>query len=651
MKQIPRFAAIIILCVGLICSSGCRAVKSINTTQLKIGVEKIEGAFNPFYAESEADKLINSQVFLPIQRRMSDNSLVNLGGGISYEYVGTAGVKYTVTIRDDLIFSNGKPVTIDDVIFFYYFIADATYDGTYSLWYLNDIEGLKEYYFDDRNYQSSLDKIEERIAENYSVKTIGTDDYVEYLVATELEGRFDGNLDSASPSGSTWREYAEKLGYSRSLSELGESPDKSAAMRLMARIEAEANPLSYDPEAWYRERLYEEYIKDNYSDGIDVTEISGIKKINDYTCTVLFNSRNINAVSELNASIVSKAFYSADYVKGQASKVKDVGGYAVASGPYTVTDYSDNTVTLTVNGRYFDGTPEFDTLKFIDLAAENEDPAESVLNGKTDIVTVTATTELVSKLSADKVKYFVSDNDSYTSLFFNTRTLEPFLRKALCGVASEIGSSIESRVGTYYTAPYRPLSIRFEEYPSSATQSYYTESSYSAYELVKGTPDRAFTAYCPSDADEFAVAALEEYKSLLAERGVTLNIISADEVQLNAAITSGKADIWIETVYDGATGDKYDYYNSSGSLNKTGLNDSQINDLTAGIRSAIGLSARDKMTENLLELIMEQAVEYPLYQLQRITVYNINTVSPESFDESFNYDGFEYAIPYLKSNK
>lgn len=646
-----RIATIVLLCMALLCSSGCRAVKSINTTELKIGVEGIEGVFNPFYAETEADKLINSQVFLPIQRRTGNNSLVNLGGGISYEYAGTSGVKYTVTIRDDLVFSNGKPVTIDDVIFFYYFISDASYDGTYSLWYLNDIEGLKEYYFDDKNYQSSLDKIEEQIANNYSVKTISADDYVEYLVATRLEGRFDGNLDSVSPSGATWREYAEKLGYSRSVDDLGASPDTDDAIRLIARIEAESNPLSYDPETWYREKLYGEYIEKNYSDGIDVTEISGIKKINDYTCTVLFNSRNINAVSELNALIVSKAFYSADYIKGQADKVKEISGYAVASGPYTVTDYSDNEVTLGINGCYFDGTPDFDSLKFIDLAAENQDPAQSVLDGKTDVLTVTASSELISKLAADKVKYYVSDNDCYTSLFFNTRTLDSFLRKALCGIASEVGSSIQSKVGTYYTAPHRPLSVRFDEYPTSATQSYYTESSYSAYELVKGTPDRAFTAYCPTDADEFAVAALNEYKTLLAEKGVTLNIVSADEAQLNAAITSGRADIWIETVYDGATSDKYDYYNSAGKYNKTALNDSQINELTSGIRSAIGLSARDKMTENLLELIMEQAVEYPLYQLQKVTIYNIDTVHPDSFDESFNYDGFEYAIPLLKNKK
>ena len=120
--------------------------------------------------------------------------------------------------------------------------------GVYSDWYLNDIVGLKEYYFDDKNYQSSIENIEERVAANYTVKTIETADYIEYLVATGIEGRFNGDMNSASPTGASWRDYASKLGYSEALSDLGASPSESQVMRLIARVEAETNPLSYDPE-------------------------------------------------------------------------------------------------------------------------------------------------------------------------------------------------------------------------------------------------------------------------------------------------------------------------------------------------------------------------------------------------------------------
>ena len=69
-------------------------------------------------------------------------------------------MKYTVSIKDDLFFSDGTNIKIDDVVFYYYFISDATYDDTFKDWYLNDIEGLKEYYFDDPNYESSISNIE-----------------------------------------------------------------------------------------------------------------------------------------------------------------------------------------------------------------------------------------------------------------------------------------------------------------------------------------------------------------------------------------------------------------------------------------------------------------------------------------------------------
>ena len=49
-----------------------------------------------------------------------------------------------------------------------------------------------------------------------------------------------------------------------------------------------------------------------------------------------------------------------------------------------------------------------------------------------------------------------------------------------------------------------------------------------------------------------------------------------------------------------------------------------------------------------IDQVMEQAVEFPLYQLQLVTIYNTDTIDPASFGDSFDYDGFEYALPVLK---
>ena len=67
-------------------------------------------------------------------------------------------VDYDFTIRDDVKFADGEPLTIDDVIFSYYAYLDPSYDGSSSLYAL-PIKGLDAY----RNgstvlYQLMLDK-------------------------------------------------------------------------------------------------------------------------------------------------------------------------------------------------------------------------------------------------------------------------------------------------------------------------------------------------------------------------------------------------------------------------------------------------------------------------------------------------------------
>lgn len=645
MKKFKSLIAILI-CFIMTVMPACKSIDT--SSELKIGVSGLQGTFNPFYYQSEADGEVVAQMFRSIQRRDSDNKLINHSGGISYEYVGDSQVKYTVSIKEDLFFTNGKNITIDDVIFFYTFISDATYDGIYSDWYLNDIVGLKEYYFDDKNYQSSIAKIEEKIENNYTLVSIETDDYIKYLAATKLEGKFNGNLASVSPSGATWREYLIKLGYGEALSDLGNNPSEEKIINIVARAEAESNRLAYNPENWYRNKLYSEYINKNYEDGIDVESIEGIKKVDDYTCTVLFNSRNINAISELNALLVSKDYLSVEYVKGSAEKIKDLGGYDVCSGPYIVTDYRDGVVSMISNNFYDEGSCEFSNIKFVELSSD-KDIIKQVISGKVDVVETLATADAVNELNNKNVRYFIEDCDYYVSLFLNARTLDSSARKALVGLC-DINSTLEQNIGSYYTRLLRPISVRFEEYPVSVTSPYFSESAFTVYSMGSNTKiTEASVYYCGSESD-LEMSVLAAYKDILAKKGITLNIVITDEQSLENAVVSGKADMWVENVYDGNTCDKYDYFNSNGRLNKTAVGTSEIDRMTESIRSAIGYSNKTQMTAQLMELVMEQAVECPLYQLQKITVYNTDTVSPESFTQAGNMDGYTYSIPLLKKS-
>ncbi len=645
-----RVFFIFIICTATVFLSSCGAMNSLSVknTELKVGVEGISGVFNPFYAETDADRQIAAQTVRPIQRVANDNSLVNHSGGISYEFAGGDKVKYTVSIKNDMKFSDGSDITIDDVIFFYHFIADATYDGTYKDFYLNDIEGLREYYFDDKNYKSSISAIENKISEKYTLSTISAEDYVEYLVETMLEGKFDGNIDSPRTAEMTWKEYITKLGYSEAYEDLGKKPSEDKIIKLVATVEAENNPNAYNPESWYRNKLYKEYIDKNYSDGIDVTEISGIKKINDYTCTVIFNSKNINAVSQLNALLVSKNFFAVEYVKGSAEKVKGIGGIsAVCSGPYILSEYKNDKVTAISNNYYSDADCEFNRLVFVETSSD--DAVKDVASGKIDVVSVEASSGAVNLFADKPVSYFITNNSSYVSAFFNTRSLENSARMALMGLFN-VNDVLEGEIGSYYTKLLNPISIRYSEYPSKLTNQYYSESSFTAYKMVTDNFIKEVTAYCCTGEDSLEYKVLNRYKEILAEKEIKMTIVNTSESAMRNAIVTGKADIWLDTVYDGATCDKYEYFNSFGKFNYTGLASAEIDEMTSKIRSSIGFSDKAQMTEKLMKLVMEEAVEYPLYQLQTVTVYNTDTVSSESLDGFDDYDGFTYVIPYLEKN-
>lgn len=640
--KLLKYTVSLILVLSVLFMTGCAGIGFSKDNELKIGVTDMTGNFNPFYAETKADREISSQVYRTVQRRGTDNKLINSCGGISYEYEGNK-VKYTVSIRNDLFFSNGKNVTIDDVIFFYYFISDASYDGVYSDFYLNDIVGLKEFYFDDKNYSASVNEIEGKVTSLYSPASISADDLKKYLISSELGGKFSEKI---APDGSEWSAYFAKYSLTDKFKAI-DSKDKTKLLSLAAESEAINNQFSYNAEEWYREKLYSEYLDKNYKNGINVTDISGIKKVNDYTCTILFNSPDINAVSKVNAVIVSKDFYSVDYMKGLADKVREKSEAAPGCGPYVIEKVTKNKVTLSENKYYIDN-PEFNMLQFENFENGENDLYKAAASGSIDVAAVYADSERINALAEKNVKYFITNDDCYYSAFFSTK-LDIIQRKALMGIL-DVNKIVEQKYGSSFNVPLSPLSIRFSEYPSGITKQYYDENSYAEYRISGSQKLTALNAcYCDGE-DGLGKYILEEYKKILAEKGITLNISAASEENLPALVSSGKIHMWITKVYDGPTCDKYEYFNSSGKYNYNKFSSPDIDSLTLKIHGSVGLSDRKTMTEQLLDAVMNQAIEKPCCQLQLITIYNTDRIDPQSFVEDFNYDGYAYALTELKCN-
>lgn len=130
---------------------------------LTVGTLNLSGNFSPFFSESGYDIDVTSMTQISLLTTDRLGMIVNnaIEGetryhyGNPYTYYGAANTNvaydpvsdqttYTATLRSDLKFSDGVPVTIDDVIFTYYTLLDPTYEGPIRL---RDypIIGLREY--------------------------------------------------------------------------------------------------------------------------------------------------------------------------------------------------------------------------------------------------------------------------------------------------------------------------------------------------------------------------------------------------------------------------------------------------------------------------------------------------------------------------
>lgn len=119
---------------------------------LLIGCTSFQKKFNPFITSNAMDKraVDLTQIYLVTHDRSNNIVYKGIDGEMrkfrdkDYTYFGASDVdmqydrekdttSYQITLRDDLRFSDGEKVTIDDVIFTMYVLCDKKYKGNYIL--------------------------------------------------------------------------------------------------------------------------------------------------------------------------------------------------------------------------------------------------------------------------------------------------------------------------------------------------------------------------------------------------------------------------------------------------------------------------------------------------------------------------------------
>ena len=143
MKKWISLFLVLLLCAGLLPAGG----HADDARPLVAGYYSFAGVFSPFFYTASSDASVVSLTQIQLLDADRGNQRIMEGtegytaryGKTKYTYYTAAdcvtgkdddgNLTYDFTLREDLKFSDGEPVTVDDVIFSMYVRSDPTFNG------------------------------------------------------------------------------------------------------------------------------------------------------------------------------------------------------------------------------------------------------------------------------------------------------------------------------------------------------------------------------------------------------------------------------------------------------------------------------------------------------------------------------------------
>lgn len=619
---------------------------------LVIGTLLFNGVFSPFFYNSAYDHQVFQTVFSQVSDLNENNELVDVAGHVEAEEVtdenGNVQTLYTVSVKEDMTFSDGEPVTIDDVIFYYKVVLDPAYDGMDTTRTSLAIVGANEYYYDDPNYTETVSGIEAEAAE----KAADKDAFIEYLIATELEGWWDNTLPGDLGGGMTWADYLTGEGYDPSA--IAEDPQ--AMLEMLALCEYEHYADSYDAYSYYVDLLSQDYIAAGLSDGIDVPEISGITRVDDYTCTVLVDGINILGERFLGqVSITPEHYYGENFTKGDLSGVKAKSSVPMGSGPFVFESYENNVVTQKANPNYFKGCPKIEYLKY--QVIDEEQKLNAIISGEIDITDPSASLEIMEEIEAEGLGYSLIGNPGYGYIAISAKRIpDKNVREGLMHLMTR-----EQAIATYYgelaQVIERPMTPTLGEYPQDAEE-YWGYDPAKALECFQAAGYEQVNGVLQKDGKQLVVEVgigdaishpstpiLTQMANDMETMGAKLIVTDADFSIINNRMQNDDLDMWVMAWGNATNCDLTQLFGSAstqaGGSNRTWIQDAEIDALMSEVMQTLDFEERKALVAKELDLIMSWATYMPVYQRQNLLVYNSDTINmdtiPANTSTYYNY--------------
>lgn len=385
-------------------SSGSSSTDGEKGDTLVASSNHFEGKFSPFFAASVEDINIMNMTQISLLGTDRVGAIVENGiegetrsyNGTDYTYTGVADLKvtenddgtvyYDFTMRDDLKFSDGTPIDIDDVIFSMYVYADPTYDGSTTL-YSQPIQGMEEY----RSGMGTLSALIAAAGEDNTDYTYWTEEQQKAFWDAVNDGgvKFAQSIvDSCVAAGLCKEGEVAKAAENWAYPGLPE--DATTKDFFMAIGEAYGWNFS-QMEAEAADKALADLIPEdvyNYSTvgvetGDSADSISGIQRTGDYSMRVVATEVAANMVYQLAVYIAPLHYYGDEskydyennkfgFDKGDLSSIREKTTKPLGAGAYTFKDYSNGTVYLEANPNYYKGEPKIKNVNFLETLEDDK---------------------------------------------------------------------------------------------------------------------------------------------------------------------------------------------------------------------------------------------------------------------------------------
>ena len=437
------------------------AVAEDGETPLVVGYSPFNSKFSPFFSETAYDQDVQALTQLPLLTSDRMGAIVYKGiegetipyNGTDYTYYGPADLEvtenadgtvfYDFTLRDDLVFSDGEPVTIDDVIFSMYVLCDPTYDGSATL-FSQPIEGMEEY----RSGMETLFNLiytagegntdftywtQEQQDKFWSELNAGKETFIKEICDYCIAAGLNADGDSVAACLANWGfTFDEGVTAAEAFDQMVTDGYEGDVLAMVGAETAGSTIEDLMPS-------YQDYTI-GVETGTSAPNITGIQKTGDNTLRIVATKVDATLIYQLTTAIAPLHYYGDkaqfDYdnnmfgfPKGDLSTVRAKTTQPMGAGPYKFVKFENGVVNFEANDKYYLGAPKTKYVNFREV--QDQDKLNGVVTGTIDITdpsfhvdaAAAISKENGGELTGDKITTSTVDNLGYGYIGINSHNV------------------------------------------------------------------------------------------------------------------------------------------------------------------------------------------------------------------------------------